>query len=111
MRNPAVVLAALLAVVVTACGAPEYQSPPVPVPAQFREPADPATAAPSPNAVPSAFPPPADSGLAAAARAAAEAWQVLGDTTFDRLLNELASANLDVRAATARVQGARSLRA
>ena len=81
------------------------------MPAQFREPADPAAAAPSPNAVPSAFPPPADSGLAAAAQAAAAAWRVLGDTTFDRLLTELASANLDVRAATARVQGARSLRA
>jgi hypothetical protein len=62
MRNPAVVLA----VVLMACGAPEYQAPPVPVPAQFREPADPATAAPSPNAVPSAFPPPADSGPAGA---------------------------------------------
>src|SRR6185295_5688006 len=109
MRNPAVVLAALLAVVLIACGAPEYQSPPVPVPAQFREPADPATAVPSPNAVPSAFPPPADSGPAAATQAAAAAWRVLGDTTFDRLLKELASANLDVRAATARVQGARSL--
>src|SRR3954467_8008451 len=64
MRNPAV----LLAVVLTACGAPEYRSPPVPVPAQFREPADTGGTAASPNAVPSAFPPPTDSGPAAAAR-------------------------------------------
>src|SRR3954452_17639009 len=106
MRNPAI----LLAVVLTACGAPEYRSPPVPVPAQFREPADTGGAAASPNAVPSAFPPSVDSGPAAAARAAAEAWRVLGDTTLDRLLAELASANLDVRAAEARVRGARSLR-
>jgi outer membrane protein, multidrug efflux system len=111
MRSPAVKLAVLFPVVLAACGAPEYRSPPVPVPAHFREPADPSGTAAAPNAVPSAFPPPADSGVAAAAQAAAAAWRVLGDTTFDRLLNELASANLDVRAATARVQGARSLRA
>src|SRR4051812_50061421 len=72
MRNPAI----LLAVVLTACGAPEYRSPPVPVPAQFREPADTGGAAASPNAVPSAFPPSVDSGPAAAARAAAEAGRV-----------------------------------
>ena len=111
MRSPAVMFAVLFSAVLAACGAPEYRSPPVPVPAHFREPADPAATAPSPNAVPSAFPPPADSGSAAAAQAAAAAWRVLGDTTFDRLVTELASANLDVRAATARVQGARSLRA
>jgi outer membrane protein, multidrug efflux system len=106
MRNSAV----LLALVLTACaGAPEYQSPPVPVPAQFRERAD--SAVPSPGAVPSAFPPPADSGPAAGGRAAVAAWRVLGDTTLDRLMTELAGANLDVRAAEARVRGARSLRA
>src|SRR3954468_1540204 len=104
MRSPAVKLAVLFPAVLAACGAPEYRSPPVPVPAHFREPADPAATAPAPNAVPSAFPPPADSGPAVAAQAAAAAWRVLGDTTFDRLVTELASANLDVRAATARVQ-------
>ena len=56
MRSPAVKFAVLFSAVLAACGAPEYRSPPVPVPAHFREPADPAATAPAPNAVPSAFP-------------------------------------------------------
>jgi NodT family efflux transporter outer membrane factor (OMF) lipoprotein len=38
------------------------------------------------------------------------AWGVLGDTTLTRLINEAAGANLDIRAAEARVRGARSAR-
>jgi multidrug efflux system outer membrane protein len=107
MRSPAI----LLAVVLTACaGAPAYRPPPVPVPARFREPADPAAdSLASPRAVPPAVPAPADSG-SPSAEAAGEAWRLLGDSTLDRLLAELARANLDVRAAEARVRGARAAR-
>src|SRR5262245_66217099 len=101
MRSPAVKLAVLFPVVLAACGAPESRSPPVPVPAHFREPADPAATAPSPNAVPSAFPPPADSGVAAAAQAAAAARRAPGGTALDRPLTQPASGHLDVAAATA----------
>jgi NodT family efflux transporter outer membrane factor (OMF) lipoprotein len=38
------------------------------------------------------------------------AWRELGDTTLTRLINEAAGANLDIRAAEARVRGARSAR-
>jgi outer membrane protein, multidrug efflux system len=107
MRSPAV----LLAVVLTACaGAPAYRPPPVPVPAQFREPADPPVApAGSPGATPRTAVPP-DSGAAVSVPADTTAWRVLGDSTLDRLLGELARANLDVRAAEARVRGARAAR-
>lgn len=38
-------------------------------------------------------------------------WRSLGDTTLDRLMAELLRANLDVRAAAARLRGARAARA
>jgi multidrug efflux system outer membrane protein len=107
MRSPAI----LLAVVLTACaGAPAYRPPPVAVPAQFREPADPpAGSAASPQSAP-ALPAPADSAVVTTVQADTMAWRALGDTTLDRLLGELARANLDVRAAEARVRGARAAR-
>jgi NodT family efflux transporter outer membrane factor (OMF) lipoprotein len=111
MRSPAI----LLAVVLTACaGAPAYRPPPVPVPAQFREPADPrADSLASPHAVPPAETAPAESAAAAptvSVQADSEAWRALGDSTLDRLIGELARANLDVRGAEARVRGARAAR-
>jgi NodT family efflux transporter outer membrane factor (OMF) lipoprotein len=109
MRKPTITLALLLA----ACaGSPAYRPPPVAVPAEFRErAAGPADTLASPNAVPPAVP--ADSaGRDGAGEAipSADAWRALGDTTLDRLVGELARANLDVRAAEARVRGARSAR-
>jgi NodT family efflux transporter outer membrane factor (OMF) lipoprotein len=76
------------------CAAPGYRAPAVPVPAAFRETRDtivetPATLAALPDTVSS---------------------QNVNDTTLARLLNEAARANLDVRAAEARVRGARSAR-
>jgi NodT family efflux transporter outer membrane factor (OMF) lipoprotein len=76
------------------CAAPGYRAPEVPFPAAFRETQDtivetPATLAALPDTVSSPD---------------------LGDTTLTRLLTEAARANLDVRAAEARVRGARSAR-
>jgi len=42
--------------------------------------------------------------------AATASWPDVGDTTLARLMNEVVRANLDVRAAEARVRGARSVR-
>ena len=101
MYNAAVVLLSLLLV---GCAAPAYRPPEVAVPAAFRE---------SPDSVP-----PAAAGPAPVSRAEATdtllpveaAWLVLGDTTLTRLIREVIAANLDVRAAEARVRGARSAR-
>jgi len=76
------------------CAAPGYRAPEVPIPAAFRETRDtivetPATLSALPDTVSS---------------------QDVHDTTLARLLNEAASANLDVRTAEARVRGARSAR-
>jgi len=111
MRSSMIPLALLLA----ACaGSPAFRPPPVAVPAEFRERASvPADSLASPNAVPPATP--AESAGPALPpeepTPSAEAWEVLGDTTLDRLVAELARANLDVQAAEARVRGARSARA
>jgi multidrug efflux system outer membrane protein len=89
----------VLAVVLAGCAtAPAYRRPAVEVPPAFRETAE----APAPSALPAAR----------AERTAPEAdyWRELGDTTLDRLVAELEQANLDVRAAEARVRGARAAR-
>jgi outer membrane protein, multidrug efflux system len=89
-------VAILVLAAVTACAtAPGYRAPEVPIPAAFRETRD-------------TIVPTADSSPAAASTAT---WPDVGDTTLARLMKELASANLDVRAAEARVRGARSARA
>jgi outer membrane protein, multidrug efflux system len=73
--------------------APGYRASAVQVPAEFREIKDTVVqAAPT------------------RASAAPITWPDLGDTTLTRLINQLTRANLDVRAAEARVRGARSAR-
>ena len=83
-----------LAVISGCASAPGYRAPDVPVPAAFRETRDTAirvAAAPSDTAP-------------------LVRWPDLGDTTLIRLVNQLASSNLDVRAAEERVRGARAAR-
>jgi multidrug efflux system outer membrane protein len=74
--------------------APGYRAPEVQVPREFREVRDTAIA------------------IAAAPSDTAQlvTWPELGDSTLTRLMNQLAHANLDVRAAEARVRGARAAR-
>jgi NodT family efflux transporter outer membrane factor (OMF) lipoprotein len=113
---------------VAACASsPSYRRPDVPMPQAFRErldttataaaPADTARAAPRDSAAT----PHADSArvdsVPQAAPAAPETtisrtafWRALRDTTLDRLIGEVASANLDVRSALARVRNARAVR-
>jgi outer membrane protein, multidrug efflux system len=81
---------------------PAYQPPPVAAPATFREaPAAVTAARQADSAVPAARPAVAATGIA---------WRSLGDTTLDRLMDEVRRANLDIRAAEARVRNARSVR-
>ena len=93
---------------------PSYRAPEVPTPHAFRERLDSGTAVSVakdtaavaaadsvPNATPEASGPPVTR---------TEFWRELGDTTLDRLITELAGANLDVRSAAARVRGARAAR-
>jgi outer membrane protein, multidrug efflux system len=123
---PALVLAAGLA----ACaGAPGYRSSDVAVPPAFREatvdttrspaermpprPAFDSTApigAVSDSVVPPAIPTPAPAAVDGAPAGQSAYWRTLGDTTLDRLIGEVIQANLDVRAAAARVRGARAAR-
>ncbi len=86
---------------------PAYRRPAVQVPPAFRETKDTIGARYVPAVVDTtAKPSPANER----ALAQAEFWKELGDTTLNRLLDEVARANLDVRAAQARVRGARAAR-
>ena len=80
-----------------------YRSPEVQIPTAFRERLDSLAprAQPSPNAVPMA---------AGDTAVVGEYWRTLGDTTLVRLLQQALGANLDVRAAEARIRGARASR-
>ena len=73
--------------------APGYRAPEVQVPAAFREIRDTTL-----------------SVVAASGTPVPVVWPDLGDTTLSRLMNQLSRANLDVRAAEARVRGARAAR-
>jgi outer membrane protein, multidrug efflux system len=86
---------------------PAYRRPGVEVPPAFRETKDTLGARFVPAAVDTTAKP---SPATERALAQAEFWKELGDTTLNRLLDELARANLDVRAAQARVRGARAAR-
>jgi multidrug efflux system outer membrane protein len=90
----------LLSLSLGACAsAPGYRAPEVPVPAAFRETRDTIIDISITDTVVST-PPLTGTGF----------WPDVGDTTLVRLLNEAAKANLDVRAAEARVRAARSAR-
>ena len=85
----------LLSLALAGCAsAPSYRAPAVQVPPAFRETRDTIVRVPG----------------AGAAVGVSEAWTQVGDTTLDRLIKEATRANLDVRAAGARVRGARSVR-
>lgn len=85
----------LLSLTLAGCAsAPSYRAPAVQVPPAFRETRDTIVRMPA----------------AGTALAVSEAWTQVGDTTLDRLVKEAVRANLDVRAAEARVRGARSAR-
>jgi outer membrane protein, multidrug efflux system len=84
----------LLALLSAACaGAPAYRASQIPLPRTFRETRD-------------TIVPVADTGTALADTS----WRNLDDSTLARLINEAVRANLDVRAAEARVRGARAAR-
>ena len=85
----------IVALATAACAsAPSYRAPEVPLPQAFRETRDTVVTVP-------------DTGTAVADTGS---WRNVGDSTLSRLVNEAVRANLDVRAAEARVRGARSAR-
>lgn len=86
--------AILICLAVAGCaGAPGYRAPDVNVPPAFREISDTIV-----------------TSNVSAVGAGTTSWPETGDTTLDRLMMEAARSNLDVRAAEARVRGARSTR-
>src|SRR2546426_2446517 len=109
MRS-AIVYCGLGFLALSACAtAPGYRSSSVQPPASFRGTTDSAGTAPAPllaRAASRALTAPAASTVLAGA--AWDYWTQLGDTTLSRLIGEVVRANLDVRAARARVSAARS---
>ncbi|HEU5304316.1 MAG TPA: efflux transporter outer membrane subunit [Gemmatimonadales bacterium] len=91
MRSVVILLSFGLAGCATA---PAYRPPEVQVPSAFRELRDTIVVAPA----------------AVTTTAAPAEWGEVGDTTLTRLIKEAAGANLDIRAAEARVRRARSAR-
>ena len=93
----------LTLLLLNACAPAAYREPEVQIPTAFRERLDSLAprAQPSPNAVPVVT---SDTAVVG------EYWRALGDTTLVRLLAEALGANLDVRAAEARIRGARASR-
>src|ERR687888_1527242 len=97
--------AILLGVLAYGCAsAPGYRSPVVQSPASFRA----TTMDAQPAALAAATAPVSYVALADSTTAAPDYWERLGDTTLSRLIAEVQRANLDVRAARARVSAARS---
>ena len=92
-----------LTLLLNACASAAYREPEVQIPTAFRERLDSLAprAQPSPDAVPVVT---SDTAIVG------EYWRALGDTTLVRLLEEALGANLDLRAAEARIRGARASR-
>ncbi|HEV8303315.1 MAG TPA: efflux transporter outer membrane subunit [Gemmatimonadales bacterium] len=86
--------------------APAYRSAAVPVPGAFQFQATADSDRLAPYVVTAAA-----ADTTATEAVAADYWDRLGDTTLSRLVREVPRANLDVRAAQARVDGARAARA
>jgi NodT family efflux transporter outer membrane factor (OMF) lipoprotein len=129
MRKPNFSTLVLSTGLAACAGAPAYRSSDVAVPPAFREatidtvrspaeqmPPRPAfdstapDATPADSVVPPAVPAPAPAAVEGAAADQSGYWRTLGDSTLDRLIGEVIHANLDVRAAAARVRGARAAR-
>jgi len=104
MRNATILGLVALAGCATA---PGYRSSAVTIPPAFQAMPDTGSAAAfvAPRATAPARP---EETTAAATAAAVEYWSPIGDTTLLRLIREVASANLDVQAARARVNAAHS---
>ena len=94
-----------LAVLAGCAPSPGYRESPISVPAQFREQVG-SSAIVSPPAPAVSRP----AGEAASVPSPQDFWQTLGDTTLNRLLEEVSRQNLDLRGAQARVSGARASR-
>ncbi len=106
MRKTAIALSLVLA----GCAPPAWRRPAVEVPPAFRE-------AGRDSSARRLFAPDTGGGAvarrdpAAPARVSDGAWRELGDTTLTRLVDQALGANLDIRAAEARLRGARAARA
>jgi outer membrane protein, multidrug efflux system len=99
--------AILLGLLALGCAsAPGYRSSSVALPRAFREVTDTVRPISSPT-VPTMT---ATDTTQTPGAASVDYWEQLGDTTLSRLIREVRSANLDVRAAEARVSAARSER-
>jgi NodT family efflux transporter outer membrane factor (OMF) lipoprotein len=105
MRSATAVLALALA---GCASAPGYRSSGVAVPATFRETREGVT--PLPIAPDTVAPDTLSVAPLAVVPPSGDYWRELGDTTLDRLLNELSRSNLDLQTAAARVRGARAVR-
>ncbi|HXL10080.1 MAG TPA: TolC family protein, partial [Gemmatimonadales bacterium] len=86
--------------------APGYRSPAVRPPASFREVTE--AASPTDGPHPLTPSPVGRGGTQDGPAVSTDYWDQLGDTTLSRLVGEVQRANLDVRAARARVSAARS---
>src|SRR5512146_3419602 len=106
MRKTAIALSTILA----ACAPPVWRPPAVEVPPAFREVGRDSAAHRlfAPDTGGGAV---ARGGVAAPARVSDGFWRELGDTTLSRMVDQALAANLDIRAAEARLRGARAARA
>jgi multidrug efflux system outer membrane protein len=107
MRNFTLVLPGLMLGLAACASSPRYRAPAVEVPPAFRvAKTDTGLVVTPPAAVPSARPAaPVDAGAGLT-----QFWRPLSDTTLNRLMNEVLRGSPDVRAAEARLRGARAAR-
>ncbi len=98
----------LLSFLLAGCASsPGYRPPEVQIPAAFRESLD---SVPQVSGAPVGGAVISGAAVSDTAIALSAFWRELGDTTLTRLINEAVGANLDIRAAEARVRGARAAR-